>query len=36
VGMRMQKVYFFKGAVAKARFTRRALKVSEFLKAPAR
>jgi len=36
VGMRMQKVYFFKGAVAKARFTRRALQVSEFLKAPAR
>ena len=32
VGMRMQKVFFFKGAVRQARFTRRALAPSEFLK----
>lgn len=34
VGMRIQKVFFFKGAVAKARFTRHPLQVSEFLKQP--
>lgn len=36
VGMRIQKVYFFKGAVARARFTRHPLQVSEFLKLPAK
>jgi hypothetical protein len=35
VGMRMNKVYYFKGAVRLARFTRRALEPSEFLKVPA-
>ena len=34
VGVRMNKVYYFKGAVRMARFTRRALAPSEFLKAP--
>jgi hypothetical protein len=34
VGMRIQKVYFFKGAVARARFTRHALQPSEFMKLP--
>lgn len=32
VGVRMNKVYYFKGAVHMARFTRRALAPSEFLK----
>jgi hypothetical protein len=32
VGVRMNKVYYFKGAVHLARFTRRALTPSEFLK----
>ena len=32
VGVRMNKVFYFKGAVRKARFTRRALAPSEFLK----
>jgi hypothetical protein len=35
VGMRMNKVYYFKGAVRMARFTRRALAPAEFLKVPA-
>lgn len=34
VGMRLNRVYFFKGAVLKARFTRRALAPSEFWQAP--
>lgn len=34
VGVRINKVYYFKGAVQSARFTRRALAPSEFLKAP--
>ena len=34
VGVRMNKVYYFKGAVRSARFTRRALAPSEFLKRP--
>ena len=34
VGMRLNKVYYFKGAVRTARFTRRALTPSEFLKRP--
>jgi hypothetical protein len=34
VGMRMNKVFFFKGAVRTARFTRRALAPAEFLKPP--
>lgn len=34
VGMRINKVFFFKGAVHLARFTRRALPPSEFLKIP--
>jgi hypothetical protein len=34
VGMRMQKVFFFKGAVRSARFTRRALAPNEFMKMP--
>jgi Concanavalin A-like lectin/glucanases superfamily len=34
VGVRMNKVYYFKGAVRMARFTRRALAPAEFLKAP--
>lgn len=36
VGMRMNKVYFFKGAVRTARFTRRALTPAEFLKPPSK
>jgi Concanavalin A-like lectin/glucanases superfamily len=36
VGMRMNKVFYFKGAVRMARFTRRALAVAEFLKVPAK
>ncbi len=36
VGVRMNKVFYFKGAVAKARFTPSALPPSEFLKLPAR
>jgi hypothetical protein len=32
VGMRMQKAFFFKGAVRMARFTRRPLAPSEFIK----
>jgi hypothetical protein len=35
VGVRINKVFFFKGAVRLARFTRRALPPSEFLKPPA-
>ena len=34
VGVRITLVNYFKGAVLEARFTRRALKVSEFLKMP--
>jgi hypothetical protein len=34
VGVRMNKLFFFKGAVAKARFTRHALSPDEFLKSP--
>jgi putative heme-binding domain-containing protein len=34
VGVRINKVFYFKGAVYLARFTRRALPPSEFLKAP--
>ena len=34
VGVRMNKLYYFKGAVRMARFTRRALAPSEFLKVP--
>jgi hypothetical protein len=34
VGVRINKVYYFKGAVRMARFTRRALTPAEFLKAP--
>ena len=36
VGVRINKVFYFKGAVHLARFTRRALSPSEFLKVPAR
>lgn len=36
IGVRINKVFYFKGAVAKARFTRRALTPEEFLKAPAK
>ena len=36
VGVRVNKVNYFHGAVAKARFTPRALPVSEFLKLPAK
>jgi hypothetical protein len=32
IGVRMNRVYWFKGAIAKARFTPRALKPSEFMK----
>jgi Concanavalin A-like lectin/glucanases superfamily len=32
VGVRFNKVYYFKGAVARARFTRRALAPEEFMK----
>ena len=35
VGVRMNKVNYFHGAVAKARFTPKALPVSEFMKVPA-
>jgi hypothetical protein len=35
VGVRFTKVNYFKGAVYSSRFTRRALNVSDFLKAPA-
>jgi hypothetical protein len=34
VGMRMNRVFYFNGAVRMARFTRRALAPSEFLKQP--
>jgi hypothetical protein len=34
VGVRINKVFYFKGAVAKARFTHRALAPGEFLKLP--
>jgi hypothetical protein len=34
VGVRINKVYYFKGAVLMARFTRRALPVEQFLKMP--
>lgn len=36
VGVRMNKVFYFKGAVRMARFTRRALAPAEFLKPPAK
>jgi putative heme-binding domain-containing protein len=36
VGVRINKVFYFKGAVHLARFTRKALAPSEFLKLPAR
>jgi hypothetical protein len=36
VGVRINKVFFFKGAVRMARFTRRALAPSEFLTVPAK
>ena len=36
VGVRINKVFYFKGAVRLARFTHRALSPSEFLKPPAR
>jgi concanavalin A-like lectin/glucanase superfamily protein len=36
VGVRINKVFFFKGAVHLARFTRKALSPSEFLRPPAR
>ena len=36
VGVRINKVFYFKGAVHLARFTRRALMPTEFLKLPAR
>jgi len=35
VGVRMNKLFYFKGAVRMARFTRRALTPAEFLKNPA-
>jgi Concanavalin A-like lectin/glucanases superfamily len=34
VGMRMNKSFYFKGAVRMARFTRRALALAEFLNLP--
>ncbi len=34
VGVRINKLYYFKGAVRQARFTRRALAPDEFLKSP--
>ena len=34
IGMRINKIYFFKGAILKARMTPRALPPSEFLKMP--
>jgi hypothetical protein len=36
VGVRMNKLFYFKGAVRTARFTRRALAPADFLKAPAK
>jgi hypothetical protein len=36
VGVRINRLYYFKGAVRMARFTRRALSPSEFLKVPAK
>ena len=36
VGVRINKVFYFKGAVHLARFTRRALAPSEFLRIPAK
>ena len=36
VGVRINKVFYFKGAVHLARFTRKALSTSEFLKPPAK
>jgi hypothetical protein len=36
VGVRINKLYYFKGAVRMARFTRRAISPSEFLKLPAK
>jgi hypothetical protein len=36
VGVRLNRVYFFKGAVRMARFTRRALTPAEFLNRPAK
>lgn len=36
VGMRINRVFYFKGAVHSARFTRRALSPAEFLPAPGR
>jgi hypothetical protein len=36
VGVRINKVFYFKGAVHLARFTRRALSPAEFLKVPAK
>jgi putative heme-binding domain-containing protein len=36
VGVRINKVFYFKGAVSQARFTRRALSPAEFLKLPSR
>ena len=36
VGMRINKLFYFKGAVRTARFTRRALAPSEFLRPPAK
>jgi hypothetical protein len=36
VGVRINKVFYFKGAVRQARFTRKALSPSEFLKLPSR
>jgi concanavalin A-like lectin/glucanase superfamily protein len=36
IGVRINRVFYFKGAVHLARFTRKALSTSEFLKPPAR
>ena len=36
VGVRINKVFYFKGAVRLARFTRRALAPAEFLELPAK
>ena len=36
IGVRMNKLFYFKGAVRMARFTRRALTPAEFLKAKPR
>jgi hypothetical protein len=35
IGVRINRVYYFKGAIHSARFTRRALSSAEFLKVPA-